>query len=153
MEHQVSKPLTRPLSVANLVAGCALLAGVLLPVAGIIAWFGYSRSGVNGIGASLLAALVCWLSASLALSAAFIGQRLGMGIHGLLIGIMLRTGLPRAIGVLLQKQGGPLAEAGVFMMILGLYLCSLVAETVLAMRLIPVPAAKLDGATSQVEGA
>ena len=153
VEPQISKPLPQSLSVAKLVSGCALLAAVLAPVAAILAWYGQTRSGTAGILAAVVAALVCWFSASLALTATFVGQRLGFGIHSLLIGIMLRTGLPLAFGVLLQKQGGPLAEAGVFVMILGLYLCSLVAETLLALRFMPASGGRLGGAASQADGA
>ncbi|MDX1945062.1 MAG: hypothetical protein SFU86_06620 [Pirellulaceae bacterium] len=153
MDRDSRKPLTQPPSVATLIIGCALLAAVIVPVAGILGWYGHARSGFVGIQAAALAGIICWCSSALALAAAFVGQRLGMGLQSLLFGILLRTGLPLLFGVLLQEQGGALAEAGVFVMILILYLCSLVAETLLALRLIPATSARLGGTASPVDGA
>jgi len=51
-------------------------------------------------------------------------------------------------GVILHSHGGALAAAGVFAMILGYYLVSLAAETLLAIRV--MGAAKRDGETEVV---
>lgn len=151
MEPQISKPIGQSHSVASLLTSCALLAAILAPVAGLVAWYGHSHSGSTGLVAAGIAGLVCWVAASLALTLAFFGQRLGFGLESLLGGIALRTGLPLAVGVLLHKQAGPLAEAGVFVMILILYLCSLLAETLLALRFIPASRGRMGGTTSQAD--
>jgi hypothetical protein len=57
-------------------------------------------------------------------------------VHGLLGGTLVRTGLPLASGIFLQQIGGPLAEAGVFGMIVACYLVMLIFETLLSVRMI-----------------
>jgi hypothetical protein len=46
-------------------------------------------------------------------------------------------GLPLAAGMALNEAVPLLADAGVFWMILGLYLVALVAETLLSLRFVP----------------
>ncbi|MEX2173440.1 MAG: hypothetical protein WD872_03705 [Pirellulaceae bacterium] len=77
-------------------------------------------------------------------------------IGGILGGMMFRMGLPLLAGIALQKTNEPLAEAGVFPMILGIYLVALVAETLLSLRFVPstfVAASKVAGdKTASVAG-
>jgi hypothetical protein len=147
-------PGTRPLdgsatpqrgSVITLLRFCAILLLVLLPFAGGVAWFGLSRSGQPGLVAAAIALGTCWLSGSLALAATLYGQRLGSALHGVLIGMFFRMGLPLAVGLILQRTSPPLSEAGVFVMILGLYLVALVVETFLSLQFVPRGVAPKDG--------
>jgi FtsH-binding integral membrane protein len=101
---------------------------------------------MTGLAAAGIAALTCWLSGSLALVATYLGQRLGAALHGVLIGMFFRMGLPLVVGFVLQKSNPPLAEAGVLTMILALYLVALVTETLLSLQFVPRPiAARLSG--------
>jgi hypothetical protein len=109
----------------------------LLPVAAGVAWLGYARSGLVGVAAATIAASVCWLSACLALVSVFVGQRLDAGIQGILAGMLFRMGLPLAVAMAFKYNSPPLAEAGIFWMILGLYLVALVVETLLSLRFVP----------------
>ncbi len=126
----------------SLLAACALVGLALAPVAAGVAWFGYSRSGMLGLAAAAIATFVCWISASLALVAVFVGQRLDAGIQGILAGMFFRMGLPLAVAMALKYNSPPLAGAGVFYMILGLYLVALVVETLLSLRFVPPNATK-----------
>ena len=45
-------------------------------------------------------------------------------------------GLPMGVGLALTRTGGPLAEAGLFGMILVFYLVGLVVETILSVRIL-----------------
>ena len=80
---------------------------------------------------------VCWLAASLALAATFLGNRLQAPVQGVLAGMLFRMGLPLAAIMALPKLGGAWAPPGVATTILGVYLVALVVETVLALRMVP----------------
>jgi hypothetical protein len=98
--------------------------------------FGYTRAGLVGVEAAAVAGGICWLGAAPSL---FLMGWLRGGPHvvsGVLLGMLIRMGLPLAIGLLLAQTGGPLAKAGVFGMIVGYYLVGLLIETLLSVRLI-----------------
>ncbi|MEQ8788742.1 MAG: hypothetical protein RIC55_20695 [Pirellulaceae bacterium] len=135
-------------STGRLVGSCLILVGVLVLAFPAYAWFGYARSGANGIAVAAVALLVCGASAVLALLVTGLLQGGKQAVNALLSGMALRMGVPFAAGMLLQSQGGPLAEAGVFGMILAYYLLALAVETVLSLRLIKQPANSHDSAES-----
>jgi len=123
-------------SLIALLASCAILMAVLAPLAAVFGSIAFFRSGSVGIGAAVIALGVCWLSASLALSCVYVGQEIKNPIAGILGGMIVRMGLPLAFGLAIQRSPGPLADAGCFLMILGLYLVALVVETWLSLRLV-----------------
>jgi hypothetical protein len=123
----------------SLVASCALIAAVVIPAGILSAWIVARRLDAQVLLAASLAVGVCWLAASLALVSTHVGARLGFPVQGLLVGMLFRMGLPLGAGVALS-QNAPLAELGIFGMILGVYLCALVVETVLSLRYVqPAP--------------
>jgi hypothetical protein len=126
-------------SLAGLCGSCALIAAVLLPFAAVIAWFGYRHAGLLGVEAAVIAFLVCWLSASLALAIAWIGHQINFSALAVFGGMFVRMGLPLGAGLALKKLSPELSEAGVFTMILGMYLVALVVETLLSLRYVPQP--------------
>lgn len=94
--------------------------------------------------ARLIAAVaggVCWLSATIALTATFFGNQFGAPVQGVLVGMLFRMGLPLAALIGLPKMGSPLAEGGLGMTIVSVYLVALVIETLLALRMVPVSTA------------
>jgi hypothetical protein len=135
VDQQANKALPTRSSVKGLIAACALLAAILLPAGLAIGWAVARRMDAFVLQAALLAVGVCWLAAVLALLATHIGTVLGAPIQGLLISMMFRMGLPMAAGMALS-QVAPLAEVGIFSMILGVYLCALLVETLLSLRMI-----------------
>ncbi len=137
MDPQDGRASGRDSSIRSLLVACALVGLALLPVAAGVAWLGYARSGLVGVAAATIAASVCWLSACLALVSVFVGQRLDAGIQGILAGMLFRMGLPLAVAMAFKYNSPPLAEAGIFWMILGLYLVALVVETLLSLRFVP----------------
>jgi hypothetical protein len=153
VEPQDGKSVAPCGSVMSLLLACALVGLALAPVAGAFAWYGSTHSGMWGVAAALLAAAVCWISASLALVAVFVGQRLDAGIQGILAGMFFRMGLPLAAAMALKQNSPRLSEAGIFYMILGLYLVALVVETLLSLRFVPPNAGKAaPGSIDQVAG-
>jgi drug/metabolite transporter (DMT)-like permease len=137
VDRQTSSEAGPPRSVARLVLYCAILAAVIVPVAAAMGWYGHWRFQQMGILAAVVAALVCWGASAAALVATYLGQQLQAPVQGILIGMFFRMGVPLVAGLVLHEQGGPLAQAGVFAMIVGLYFCSLIVETLLSLRLVP----------------
>ena len=123
-------------SLMSLLLACAVLAAVVVPLAAVLGAFAFARSGLIGLGAAAIAGAVCWLSASLALTAVYLGQEIRNPIAGILGGMIFRMGLPLAVVLAIQRAQGPLADAGFLWMILGLYAVALVVETWLSLRLV-----------------
>ena len=120
----------------GLVGSCALLGVVLAAVAGAMAWFSGGIASPGTVQAAVVAWLVCFGAAALALVVTFAGQRTGRGVHAILASTIVRTGIPLVAVIVLQRSVPGLAAAGVFSMILGLYLCALLVETVLSLRFV-----------------
>jgi hypothetical protein len=79
---------------------------------------------------------VCWISAGLALVSTFVGNRQGWPVQALFLGMLFRMGLPLGAMIVLPSVGGPLAPPGIATTILGVYLVTLLVETLLAVRMI-----------------
>jgi hypothetical protein len=114
----------------------ALAIAATLGVAGGVAW---SRSGEMGLAAAIVAAGVCWVGAALSFVLVEWFRRSGNPVAGVLGGMLIRLGLPLAVGVALSEAGGPLADAGVFGLIVVFYLVALVVETLLLVRALQQP--------------
>ena len=142
MGHESGPATPKRGSLLSLLAACAILAAVLAPLVGGLAWFAYGRSGQIGALAALTAGGVCFASASLALSTMFVCQRVGSPMAGILGSIAFRMGLPLAAGLAIDRLNQPLSEAGCFAMILGLYLVTLVVETMVSLNFVPQPRPK-----------
>ena len=139
MEQKTNKSSLACCSILSLVGSCALLAVILVPTGLAMGWLVARRFDALVLTTAATATGVCWLAGTLALSATVLGNRFRCPVQGLLVGILLRTGLPLVAGAALN-QVAPLAETGIFSMILGVYLCALTAETILALRMIqPAP--------------
>jgi len=126
----------REQSPASLLLGCAVLTALLL-FAGIgFGYYGSQRFGHVGIQAAAIAGGVCWLAGCLALALTYAGQKLGFPLQATLGATLVRLGFPMLSGLLVQSASPALAEAGVFVMILGNYLIMLVAETLLSLKFV-----------------
>ena len=135
MGQQANKTSPGRGSFLTLVGACALLAAVLVPAGLAIGWAVAQRLDTFVLQAALLAVGICWLAGALALAAAHFGNRAGLPVQGLLLGILFRMGLPLAAGAAFN-QIAPLAKTGFFSMILGVYLCALVVETLLSVQMV-----------------
>ena len=123
-------------SILNLLVACALLTLAVLLVAPLFAWYAHGRSQSAGVTASFVAAGVCWLGGTLALVTAYVANRYGQGIQGVLAGMFFRMGLPLVCGLVLERQVPSLAAAGFFSLVLGYYLFVLPIETLLSLRFV-----------------
>jgi hypothetical protein len=109
---------------------CGVLAAVVWSAFGLVAWFVRER-GIE-VQAAAVGAGVCWLGGTLALlSASWFRDPRQVMFH-LLFGMIFRMGLPFGLGLWLKSHGGPLADAGAFGYIVGFFLLTLIAETLLA---------------------
>src|SRR5262245_2702441 len=79
---------------------------------------------------------VCWLAGILALTAGFVANRFQAPVQGVLLGMLVRMGLPLAALVAFTQTGAPLGANGFAATILGVYLVSLVVETLLSLRMV-----------------
>ena len=113
-----------------------LLVGLMLAAFPAFAIYGYSIHGLVGLAAAAVAGTVCLFGATMALLCQGLTRSGPNVVGGLLLGMAFRFGIPLATGLILYRLGGPLAEAGVFGMIVVYYLLGLTIETTLSVRLI-----------------
>ena len=134
--NDADSPTTKALP--KFLRACAILAISMALVGGVCAVFGYSQSGNWGLVSAFAAMLVCCLAGFIGLLLSYKLQG-DFAIHGVLGGMLARVGLPLATGIILQHLGGPLADAGVFGMIMACYLVMLLVETMLSVWLVRQP--------------
>src|SRR5260370_37066341 len=88
----------------------AIVAGALLIIGGVV---GTTR-GFNAAVAAAVAAGLCWFGSTAALIIAAHSSQTKHAVQGHLLGMFFRLGLPLVAGLMFQKFGGRLADAGVF---------------------------------------
>lgn len=120
----------------SVVAGSALLGGLLLLVAACAAMYSYPRHQTDGLWAVLVAAGVCWVSASTALAITALTTGGPQAVAGMFSAMAVRMGIPIAVGLTLNAAFGRLADAGLFGLIVVHYLVALLVETILAVRIV-----------------
>lgn len=112
-----------------------VLTAIMAGVFPLFATWGYVHDGSAGVVASIVAGGVCWGGCLVALVLAGVFSDPKHFLYGWLFGLVFRMVIPFMVGLMLAKSGGPLAEAGVFGMIVVYYLIGLTAETALAVWL------------------
>ncbi len=85
------------------------------------------------VWATVLAALVCYAGAVLALGTNAILHQPEHALLALLLGMMARMGIPFGLGLAVHLQGGPLAKAGLLYYLLVFYPITLTTETILSL--------------------
>ncbi len=130
-ETRTGRGLASGLAVLTVALGVTLLG---------VGWWSQAQQGRDGLQAAVVAAAICWLGSSLALILTAISRGPQAAVWTLLFGMLFRMGLPLAAGLMLQRAGGPLAEAGVFGKVLIFYLVALAVETPLSLRVLRPPA-------------
>jgi uncharacterized membrane protein len=107
----------------------AVTTGTLLVAFGVLAGWAWSRSESNGVLAAAVVCGVCWVSGVIALSMPMIFRDPPSTAHGVLLGMLLRMGLPLLAGLHLTRSRSELLEVGVMGMFVGVYLLGLIVET------------------------
>lgn len=96
-----------------------------------------------GLAAAALAGLVCLVSACAALLVTSWSTSTPNAATGILLGIFLRTVIPFFVSILLVQGFKPLADAGLFGMVLINYFVVLAVETVLVVRIVQAQSSTL----------
>ena len=108
---------------------------MLLTAGAVCAW-GYSQQGTTGLAAGAVAVGICWICSAGALAIGGLLVGTPMALQGQLGGILLKTMLPLAAGMLLSQNVAWLREAHFFGMMVPAYLVSLVVVTALMLWLV-----------------
>ena len=119
-----------------------MLTLVVLVVLALAAWHVQSTSSRPAFFAVLTAAFVCWLSSLASLAVTDRVRGTANSTVGLLLAILIRTGVPLAAAFVLPQVSPVLAEGGVFGWLVCFYLPTLLAEAVLSIGLISATGAK-----------
>lgn len=107
--------------------------GIAFPA---FAFYGNQGHGRTGVIAAAVAAITCWGAGIVALVFISLFRNPQQAFNGVGLAMLFRMAIPMAVGFMVTKVSGPLAEAGVFGMIVGFYLVGLLVETLLAVRLV-----------------
>lgn len=126
-------------------AGC--LVSVILAVYAVAGTFAYWRDGRIGLIAATTAAAVCLIGALAALCAARFFSAPSYALHQLASGMLFRTGLPLAVGLVCHVAFKQLAAVGFLFYLLAFYLVMLAFETVLTLPAVTRPSAHSPKAT------
>lgn len=129
----------RPLSGWLAWAGLTLAVALAAP---LMAWLARGRYGDNGIAAVVVAAVVCWGSASLAMFATLLMNRRSHAVPGVLLGMLIRMSLPLVAGMVLSAQVPWLAEGRLLGQVVVLYLITLAVETALVVKIVSAAPAR-----------
>ena len=125
----------------RLLTCCSILSAAMLPFYGVVAAIAYSLHGQAGVQAATVAAGVCWLGSTLALTGTWRFGRTGLNgpLFTLFFGMVFNCALPFLVGMVLYRSGGALAQAGVFGLTLVFFQFALIVETLLSLCLIKSP--------------
>lgn len=116
------------------VALVAAVVGVTVPVA---AWIAFGHLDTVIALQAAVAGLICWLAAVAALAATVLGTHWGWPVQAMLVSTVLRMGIPLAAVMVAPHFGGVWASRAWAGMLVGVYLVALVAETLVAVRMVP----------------
>jgi hypothetical protein len=112
-------------------AGVAALSGALAAQSR-----GDASSNAAAYQAAAVAGLLNWIAGSLALVAVIVTRHSSQRINGALAAILARIALPMAALAYFTSSKHSLVAAGVVGQIVVLYLCGLIVETIMAVRLV-----------------
>lgn len=103
---------------------------------GAISLFAFPQFGSMGLMAASVSGAVCLASAIAALFVTGLWVGTPNAINGVCLGMLLRTGVPFLLAILLSQTNRPLADAGLFAMVLVNFLVMLAVETLLVVRIV-----------------
>ena len=112
--------------IAALFAAVAVAYLALAPVA-------WAIGNVTGLLASAVAAALCLAGATLALLVNYILRGPNLALQNLLLGMLLRMGVPLMLGLMLHTRVDLLAAGGMLYYLVGFYFVTLTVETVLTL--------------------
>jgi hypothetical protein len=119
------------------------LTAVMLAAYGSASVVVVTKGGAMGLAAMSLAAGVCLASAGAALLLSHSLRDPASGVAGVLLPMMVRTGLPLLLAIIIRIRGQGLVEAGLVYYLVGFYLLALAVEIPMSLpslqRSLPCP--------------
>ncbi len=137
MDRHGSRSHAARSALQSAIYSCALLAILVAPIALAIAAIWNRSFSRESLLVAAIAGTVCWVAGATALSVGAVATHLRAPVQGVLLGMLFRMALPLAAIVVFTQTNHPLAAAGLAQTTLGVYLATLVAETLLTLRLVP----------------
>jgi len=137
VDHPGSRSRAARSALQSMIALCALLAIVIAPLALSIAAIWNRGVSREALLVAVVSGMICWVAGATALCVTVIATQLQAPVHGVLLGMLFRMALPLAAIVVFTQSHHPLAIAGLAQTTLGVYLVTLVAETLLTLRMVP----------------
>ena len=110
-----------------------LVAALLFAAISIVA---FSKYGNMGLVAAGVATLVCLVPVCSALLVTGLAVGTPQALNGILLGVFVRTAVPFLLSILLTQAIRPLADAGLFAMVVINFLVLLPVETAVLVRLV-----------------
>ena len=128
MKHQLEKLQRQGLAVHAAVLGLSalLLYGLVAPLAGFY-------GGQDGVIAAAVALGLCLSGTGSALVVSHFFRDPDRALHGMLLGMLPRMGIPLSIGLLIHLQNGFLSQSGLLYYLLLFYPVTLTVETILSL--------------------
>jgi hypothetical protein len=123
-----STSLARRLQGLGLIARVCVLGGALLMMTAILLPVAWLSRGEPGVLACLFAGAICLVPAVVSLGLTEILHGAQGALTALLLGMLLRMGVPLAACFVAFAMGGPLVEGGLAYYLLALYPVMLVVE-------------------------
>ena len=108
----------------------ALFAALFL-VALLIVPLAYLLEGATGLVGALLSFAICVVCGGLSLVVGEVFRRPEQVLYQVAFSMVLRSGIPLGICMLMYFRGGPLAEAGFVFCLLAFYVVTLAVETMI----------------------
>jgi hypothetical protein len=133
LNHQSAPITASPFSLKRAALLLVVVFAIAFPAFG---YYGHQSHGQDGVLAAAVAAIVCLGAGLLSMSFFVVFREPLQVMNGVGLAMLVRMAIPMVVGIVLTKRGGPLAEAGVFGMIVGFYLVGLLVETLLTVRLV-----------------
>lgn len=118
--------------ICRVLIAIAVMSCVMLVVfVGLAAW-GWLHYGALGVAAAVIACLASWISGLIAQSLPMFFRDPQQAIHGVMLGMLFRMGIPLLIAVTLMQSRSVLLEADCMGMLVTAYLTGLCVETLLS---------------------
>jgi len=119
---------------SQLFAQCGLLAALMAVAFVVCAPLGFCTCGGMGVAAAGAAAAFVLVSSALGLAVGEVLRKPGDALLSMLAGMAIRMSLPLAACVIVQLNGGALADAGFVFYVLGFYMIGLAVDTCILVR-------------------
>ena len=134
--HQHMTQSASQLKAKSLIKAIVVLSTVVFVAFVVLATVAWQRHQSIGVLAAVLATAVCWSSSVAALCLTYRTTGSPNALAGVMGGIMLRTGIPMAFGIIGSSANSQLANAGLLGMTMLMFLLSLAVETLMAVGIV-----------------